>query len=102
MRLHLLMVATVLTAAAHAHDCVQPTFPAGRAPKAKIDAFNTQFKAYGECINQFIAQQNAVLGDKEKAIALLRAEANAAIDAGNAATAEYNAYARHIAELAAK
>jgi hypothetical protein len=95
-------IAFSLFSAANAHDCTQPVLPAGRLPKSKVELFNTQYKAYGECIKQFIATQNGVVGDKEKAIAQLRAEANAAIDAGNAASAEYNRFASHIAEIAAQ
>ncbi|WP_374353069.1 hypothetical protein [Chitinimonas sp.] len=98
----LILLAALALFPAHAADsapaCSKPTFPGRTAPKAKVDAFNNQLKTYGECVSQFIAQQNQLISDKEKAIAQLRQEANAAIDAGKQASSEYNDYVRQINE----
>jgi hypothetical protein len=83
-------------AAEPANPCAKPDFPGKRAPKVKLDQFNAQFKLYGECVAQFVAQQNQLIGEKEQAIARLRAEANAAIDAGRQATKEYQDFVTEV------
>lgn len=78
--------------------CTAPPIPPKKSPKAKMDAFNVQVKAYGECVSNYVNQQNAIIADKEKAIAQLRAEGNAAVDAGRQVTAAYNDYVKQVNE----
>ncbi len=82
-------------------DCVQPEFPGAKAKPAKIEAFNKLYQAYGDCVNAFIQSQNAIVAAAEAQRKLELERANAAIDAGNAATAAYKEYAARI-ELASK
>jgi len=58
------------------HNCVIPEYPGKLASNTRINAFNREFKGYGECIKKYI--------DDTKALT------NAAIEAGNKAIDEYN------------
>ena len=58
------------------HNCVVPEYPGKLASNTRINAFNREFKAYGECIKKYV--------DDTKTLT------NAAIDAGNKAIDEYN------------
>lgn len=78
-------VPTATAPAVPPNTCVKPEFPGKLASTARVNAFNKEFKAYGDCIRKYI--------DDVKAIAV------AATAAGNSAIDEYNAYS---ADLKAK
>jgi hypothetical protein len=61
-----------------AHACVAPTFPPKEAANAKIVAFNTDYKAYGDCIKKYVDDN--------------RTWVNAVVDNNNKAIDEYNKY----------
>ncbi|QNM94754.1 hypothetical protein [Chitinimonas koreensis] len=100
----LVLLAALLSAGALAaepakHGCTQPPMLKEGAKKAEADAFNASYKAYGDCINDFIAAQNAIIDAQsaiaEQAKATARAAiatGKAAIEVGGAAKAELDAY----------
>ncbi len=61
-----------------AHTCVAPTFPPKDAANAKIVAFNTDYKAYGDCIKKYVDDNRAWI--------------NAVVENDNKAIDEYNKY----------
>lgn len=70
--------ATPPLAAIPAHGCLKPEFPGRLASTSRINNFNKEVTAYGNCIKKYIDE--------------VRAIANAATAAGNSAIDEYNAY----------
>jgi len=71
--------------AAPKHECKAPSHPGRSASQIRMDAFNKQHKAYGECMKKFIDEQVAV--------------SNAAASVGNAAIKEYNDYVKALNEI---
>lgn len=61
------------------HNCVKPQFPGAQAPQNRIDAFNRQFKAYGDCIKKYVSDAKAL--------------SDASIAAANNAINEFNQFA---------
>jgi hypothetical protein len=60
------------------HNCVAPEYPGGNASKLRVDTFNRDYKAYGECIKKYVDENNKWV--------------KAAAEAGNKAIDEYNKY----------
>jgi hypothetical protein len=58
--------------------CVKPEFPGKLASTTRINAFNKEVAAYGECVKKYVEEARNI--------------ANAATAAGNSAVEEYNAY----------
>jgi hypothetical protein len=68
--------------------CVKPELPGAFADSRRLDRFNKEGKTYGDCIKKYV--------DETKAIS------DAAIEAGNKAIKDYNAFAAEVEEKAAK
>src|SRR5262245_23305431 len=58
--------------------CVAPKYPGKSRTDQEVEAFNTDFKNYGDCMKKYVDDA--------------RATSNAAIEAGNKAVDDYNAY----------
>jgi len=65
-----------------ASTCVKPEFSGRLATDTSMTAFNRQFKAYGECVKQYVEQNKSI--------------AEAATAAANRAVDEYNTYTADI------
>ena len=63
-------------------NCVKPEYPGKLASNTMINAFNKNYKVYGDCIKKYL--------DDVKTLT------NAAIEAGNKAVDEYNKYTNDI------
>ena len=61
------------------HTCVKPELPGIQAPQNRINAFNSKFKAYGDCIKKNMSNTKAL--------------SDASIAAANSAINEYNQFA---------
>ncbi len=60
------------------HTCVKPEYPGKLASSNRINAFNREVTAYGDCVKKYVEE--------------VRNIANAATAAGNSAVDEYNTY----------
>jgi len=60
------------------HNCVTPEYPGKDAPKSRVDAFNDNYKVYGDCMKKYVDDTNRWV--------------KAAADAANKAIDEYNKY----------
>lgn len=65
------------------HSCVKPEFPGRIASESMIRRWQTDFRAYVDCMKAYIAERKA-------AIDAQAAKAKAAVDEINANVAEYN------------
>lgn len=61
------------------HNCVKPELPGIQAQQNRINAFNREFKAYGDCIKKYVSDAKAL--------------SDASIAAANSAINEYNQFA---------
>lgn len=61
-----------------APTCVAPKYPGKSRTDQEVEAFNKDFKDYGDCMKKYVDEA--------------RATSNAAIEAGNKAVDDYNAY----------
>lgn len=79
------------TAAAPAfkHSCVKAEWPGRVATQTASKRFDTEHKAYSDCIRAFVAEQSKL---NQEAVA----KANAHVAAGNAAIAEFNDYIKDL------
>jgi hypothetical protein len=64
------------------HNCVKPEFPGRLASSTRINAFNKDYTAYGECIKKYVDDTKSMV--------------NAAVAAGNGAVDEFNKFAAEI------
>ena len=69
-----------------APTCVKPDFPGAYADSRRIERFNKEGKAYADCIKKYL--------DETKALS------DAAVDAGNKAIKELNAFITEVDERA--
>lgn len=70
---------TATSAASYpAPTCVAPKYPGKSRTDQEVEAFNKDFKDYGDCMKKYVDEA--------------RATSNAAIEAGNKAVDDYNAY----------
>ena len=60
------------------HHCVAPEYPSKPASKLRVDAFNRDYKAYGDCMKKYVEDTNRWL--------------KAVTDAVNKAIDDYNKY----------
>ena len=74
--------ASVAMPAVPAHNCVAPEFPGKLASDTRMKAFNREYKAYGDCIKQYVENTKTLV--------------NVALEAGNKAIDEYNKYAEDL------
>lgn len=65
------------------HTCEKPEFPGRVAPEPKLRRWQTQFRAYVDCMKSYLAERNAVIEAQST-------KAKAAVDEINAAVTEYN------------
>ena len=65
------------------HTCAKPEVPGRVAPQPKLRRWQSDFKAYVDCMKAYLAERNA-------AIDAQAAKAKAAVDEINASVAEYN------------
>ena len=65
------------------HTCVKPEFPGRVASESMLRRWQTDFRAYVDCMKAYLAERNA-------AIDAQAAKAKAAVDEINASVAEYN------------
>jgi hypothetical protein len=70
-----------------APTCVAPKYPGKSRTDQEVDAFNRDFKDYGDCMKQYVDTA--------------RATSNAAIEAGNKAVDDYNAYTGEVKKMIA-
>ncbi len=71
------------------HTCVKAEWPGRVSTQTASKRFDTEHKAYSDCIRAFVAEQSRM---NQEAVA----KANAHVAAGNAAIAEFN---EHIKDL---
>ena len=64
------------------HACVAPEYPGKEASKVRVDTFNRDYKAFGECIKRYVDDNNKWV--------------KAAAEAGNKAIDEYNKYTEEL------
>ena len=65
-------------AAIPSHNCVAPQYPGRDAPKSRVDAFNGDYKVYGDCMKKYVDDTNRWV--------------KAAAESANKAIDEYNKY----------
>jgi hypothetical protein len=65
-----------------AHKCVAPEYPGHNASKLRVDAFNRDYKAYGECMKKYVEDANNWI--------------KAATETINKAIDEYNKYTEEL------
>ena len=63
-------------------NCSAPQYPGRDASKSRVDAFNGDYKVYGECMKKYVDDTNRWVKD--------------AADAANKAIDEYNKYTEDI------
>ena len=74
--------APVAMPAIPAHNCVAPEYPGKLASDTRMKAFNREYKAYGDCIKQYVESTKTLV--------------NVTVEAGNKAIDEYNKYAEDL------
>jgi len=70
-----------------APTCTAPKYPGKSRTDAEVEAFNSDFKNYGDCMKKYVDDA--------------RATSNAAIEAGNKAVDDYNAYTGEVKKIIA-
>ena len=63
-------------------NCVKPEYPGRDASKSRVDAFNSDYKVYGDCMKKYVDDTNRWV--------------KAAADAANKAIDDYNKYTEDI------
>lgn len=71
------------------HTCVKAEWPGRVATQTASKRFDAEHKAYTDCIRAFVAEQSKL---NQEAVA----KANAHVNAGNAAIAEFNEYIKDL------
>jgi hypothetical protein len=71
------------------HNCVKAEWPGRVATQSATKRFDTEHKAYSDCIRAFVAEQSK---SNQESVA----KANAHVTAGNAAIAEFNEYIKDL------
>ena len=76
--------------------CTAPDYPGKAGTDEQVKAFNSNLKAYDECVRKYAdeakAASDAAIEAGNKAVAEAKATSNAAIQAGNKLVVEYNKY----------
>lgn len=86
---------TPAAAPAFKHNCVKAEWPGRVATNTASKRFDTEHKAYSDCIRAFVAEQSKL---NQEAVA----KANAHVAAGNAAIAEFNDYIKELNKATGK
>lgn len=77
------------------HTCVKAEWPGRVATQSASKRFDTEHKAYSDCIRAFVAEQSKL---NQESVA----KANAHVAAGNAAIAEFNDYIKDLNKASGK